>query len=169
MRRSMIGGLGLALILSLAAPVLADDKDGKSDSGWSWWPTWLGGKKKTAKKPARPVVEKPVGPSQGDLTASLLDKEMNAFLRRQRVADRLAAMALEAGDDVQLRRINQLQDRIFAVYQQRTAHLSSSQAGTDPAEDGPEQKRGTTLRRSALPGGVAGSGEGDQAKLGGTK
>ncbi len=166
MRRSMSGGIVLALLLGLAMPVQAGDKD---EGGSSWLPTWMGGKKKPIdKESALLVTEKTVTPSPADLAASLREKELNAYWRRQEAALRLKTLALQANDEDQIRRIDQLMERIWTVYLKRTARLSGSPAGSEFDEALLERNLGTTRQPDLL--GEAGRGEAAQtANLGGTK
>lgn len=167
MRRSMSGGLALAILLGLAVPVLAGDKD----DGGSWWPTWLGGKKKPASQtePDMQVIERTVTAAPADLAASVRQKEWNAYWRRQEAADKLELLALQTGDEEQMRRIQQLKERIWSVYQKRTAQLSGTSAPSELDEALLERNLGTT-RRPGLSREEADQGESARtANLGGTK
>jgi len=167
----MSGGIALALLLGLAGHVLAADPDTSTSGGWSWMPSWLGGTKKPAprKEPELQVLEKPK-PTAADLAAGLREKEWNAMWRRQQAADKLELLATEAGDEEQVRRIQQLKERIFAIYQKRTARLSDNPGSSEMDEGLLEKNLGTTSRRPDLLTGDADGGEGGRtAKWGGNK
>ncbi len=161
MRRRMSAGIALALLLGLAASVRGADPDPSTSGGWSWMPSWLGGKKKPApkKEPELQVLEKP-RPTPEDPASNLRQKEANAFYRRQEALDKLELLAFQAGDEEQIRRIHQLKDRIWAVYLKRTASLSTSPAGAEMDEALLEKNLGTNTRRPDLLQGEAAGGKG---------
>ncbi len=149
MRRLRRGGIALALLLGLATPILAGDQD--SPSGSNWLTNMFGPKDKpTDNRPttagADPVVRLDVGESDrsqspaasADGAAALREREMATYLRRIQVCDKLKQFAMDANDMEQLRRIEQLEERVGRIYQKRTASLSGSapRTGTDNANLG---------------------------------
>ena len=95
---------------------------------------------------ADPVVRLDVGESDhsqspaasADGAAALREREMATYLRRIQVCDKLKQFAMDANDMEQLRRIEQLEERVGRIYQKRTASLSGSapRTGTDNANLG---------------------------------
>jgi len=171
MRRCLRGGIALALLLGLAWPVLAGDKDGAADTGSSWLPSWLGGKKKPQPKkdPAMQVTERPITVSPADLAASVREQELNAFHRRHEALLEMEKYAILAGDEEQVRRIHQLQERTMTIYRKRTAHLPGRPPNSDLDETVLEQKLGTTRRAEPLTGESGSDQDGRTANLGGAK
>lgn len=127
MRRLRQGGIALAVLLGLAMPALAGDQDGQSSSGGSGLLATLFGQ--TGKKPEsmddKPIV---VAPVSTERASTLFEREQGTLLRRMEVCGKLKEIALQAGDQEQLNRIEQLEERIWPLYQQRTANLPVSPA-----------------------------------------
>jgi len=170
MRRLKRGGIALAVLLGLAVPVLAGDQDGKTDS--NWWGSWFGRKDKPVENKAQlqkdnqPVV---AAPAAADSAANVFAREWDAYFRRIAVCDRLESYALQAGDNEAVRRVQQLKERVDAIYKQRTASLSGKPATSAIDEAALQQNLGTrSSQTSLLPqGGTA--GESRTANLGGNR
>lgn len=133
MRRLRRGGVTLALLLGLAGPVLAAEPPdtatkaagGSASGSGSWWSSWFGHKEQPEDKKASSAAEKPATPpAPAETAATIRQREYDAYWRRNDVCLRLKQAAQLAGDDEQMHRIEQLEDRIWAVYQQRLANLS---------------------------------------------
>jgi hypothetical protein len=63
-------------------------------------------------------------------------------------------LAEQAGDYEQVRRVQQLQQRIYAIYLQRTASISGRPGESGVEEPVPEPKPGTGSARTAKTGGA---------------
>jgi hypothetical protein len=153
MRQLGVKGAVLALLLGLAWPALAAEPgDAKASSG-SWWSGWFGGKDKKPDSKPVPADEGPVVNVAPliDRSASDREREENAYFRRMAVCDRLMQLAVQTNNQDQQRRIDQLKERVWALYQQRTAHLSGSLMTADSDEAALEQSLPTTGRSSVLP------------------
>jgi hypothetical protein len=100
----------------------------------SWWDGLLGRDKVEEKKPAAPPPRHaaPPGPSEAparppaiDAAAVARSRELAAYNRRLAVCDRLSQIAEDANDEATQRQVDQLKDRVWEVYKQRTANLAS--------------------------------------------
>jgi len=135
MRRLAIGAgaavLGLALGASL---VRADDSDTDKPPTTHWWDRIMPGK--TAKpeaddddddKQVRTEPKAPVkaGPTARELAIAQREKEKANFMRRSDACLKLKQIALDTGDDELHRRAEELNDRAWSIYLQRTAALPS--------------------------------------------
>ena|SRR5581483_9818057 len=110
------------LIGGTAAAADDDDDAPKKQSTWHFGPTGRYGKPK-------PVQEhKPEPPKKADKTpappppspAVNRQREFNAYLRRMDACDRLYEIGLANGDEAMLRRVDQLKERVWAIYQEKT-------------------------------------------------
>ncbi len=149
MRRLKRGGIALAVLLGVVLPVLAGDQDGQSTPPVSNWLTdWFGHKDKAAEKKlpngseGNPVMLARPAP---ELASNVFDRESKACLRRMEVCDRLEICAEQAGDAEQVRRVQQLRERVFALYQQRTANLSMTAAAHPQGDASPSVETGVLL------------------------
>jgi len=77
---------------------------------------------KDAKKEDKPVV---------DESANSLDKEQKAFLRRLAVCDELRKIAQATNDEALFEKADKLNERIWALYKERTAPLAGNQFESD--------------------------------------
>src|SRR4051794_39600229 len=113
MRGLKHGGWALAALLGLGVAVQAGDApvDGKGSSA-GWWGGWFGKKDKPDdKKPALQVQDRPVAaPSPAELAATIRERELNSYMRRLEVCDRLKELAFQANNEDQVRQIEQLAD-----------------------------------------------------------
>jgi hypothetical protein len=174
MRRLKRGGIALALLIGLAAPVLADDQDAPRSGGISSW--LFGGlfsnkPAATDAKPIIPVEERPftAAPAPAAAASAVFERESNAYLRRIIVCDRLEILADQAGDAEQVRRVQQLKERAFAIYQQRTATLSGGPRRSAVDEAALERNLGTRSRQPSLMSEAGLSGGTRAANLGENK
>jgi hypothetical protein len=77
-------------------------------------------------KPAKPAAENPV---------AIRAREEAALMRRIQVCDRLKNLANQINDDELYRRAEELDQKAWAVYLQRTSHLPVSNATRESDED----------------------------------
>jgi hypothetical protein len=77
-------------------------------------------------KPKKPAAENPV---------AIRAREEAALMRRIQVCDRLKNLANQMNDDELYRRAEELDQKSWAVYQQRTSHLPVSNATCESDED----------------------------------
>ena len=138
MRRVGAGMTAAVLLAGLAATAAsAQQSDGdlhaaapKTKAIWDGWFT-------PAPKPAEPkpdavVTPAAVGPSAADLAAMARKRERAALDRRWEVCDRLMEVAVRNNDQAMQAQIEQLHDRAWEVYQQRTSGVFvSSPVTTD--------------------------------------
>jgi hypothetical protein len=151
---SLLVGLGMA---AAAGPHGPDTAPWRSSAGPSVRPSeqppsgnqglfrrWFGGSKQAAaQEPAAP--EKAGAPSpptaaspapkpanaaadQPRDASAMRQREENAWLRRQAVCRKLLEIALETNDGELQRMAEQLDERVWAAYVQRTAHLPAGRA-----------------------------------------
>jgi hypothetical protein len=155
MRNLGATGLAAALCAGLAlAAARADDADGGDLRSLppvkpSWWSGMFGGnppaaapKKATAAEAAPTPRKAPADP------ATLRAREENAFLRRQSICDELVEIANKIGDDALRERAYQLNDKAWAVYQQRT-NASATRAADAAALSQPVRIAPDPNRRAA--------------------
>jgi hypothetical protein len=149
MRKRWLWGLGITLLVGLSVATSragASDEDDPPPSkihyarGPGLFERWFGSsnkpeekkpaKKDTAKadkdKPEKPVAENPV---------AVRAREEAALMRRIQVCDRLKNLANQINDDELYRRAEELDQKAWAVYQQRTSHLPVSNATRESDED----------------------------------
>jgi len=130
--------LGFALLLGigLAAPLLAADPpdDAEPSTGLNFhWASWMQDtgrpvpkKKAPATKSKDTAAAKPAAAKVAnvvDRVTTEREREVKAYLRRVTVCDELRRVALETHDEVLERKVDFLEQRAKAVYEQRTAHL----------------------------------------------
>ncbi len=82
--------------------------------------------------------------NQVDSATAQRRQEEAAFLRREAVCDRLMEIALQTDDQELLHRAEQLRERAWAAYAQRTAHLPGGNAGFESDEQILDKHLGTT-------------------------
>jgi hypothetical protein len=158
MRRLRGGGVTLALLLGLAGPILAAEPldaagkaaGGSASSSGSWWGSWFGHKEQPEdKKPHSPAEKSVTPPAPAETAVTIRQREWDAYWRRNEVCLRLKQAAQVAGDDEQVRRIEQLEDRIWTVFQQRLASLPGG--GTSEQDESTlEQNLNTAGRKPVL-------------------
>jgi hypothetical protein len=168
MRRVGVWKFEIALLVGvgMAAPAWAQEPEDREplpprQTGWRVAP-WLQEKmppdppppppkKKPAPKPDKPAAEAPA-PARPmaavDRAALERAREEKDFLRRLRVCDTLVKIAQENRDEQLERRAEQLNQRAWAIYQQRIAHLPCSNAQPELDEAVLERHLGT----AAAPG-----------------
>ncbi len=155
MRKLRVWGLGAVLFaggLGMSAAMAADTKDAEEQpsakSGWNW--NVFGSKDKPAaatdKPKAEPEPPKPVRPDP----ATILKQERDKLMRRTAACLRLQEIALQTNDAELQRVADQLSDRAYQVYLQRTANVGGGAMlpeSTGPAKtvdthaiSGPEPK-----------------------------
>jgi hypothetical protein len=93
-------------------------------------------KKPAANKPKatdeKQAEKKPVSAPEG--AVAVRAKEEAAWIRRLQVCDRLKNLANQNNDDELYRQAEELEQRAWAVYLQRTAHLPASNATSETDE-----------------------------------
>jgi hypothetical protein len=144
--------MAAVLVVGLSAAIAAaqDRDDGlkPAAAGSGWWTGWFGGKDKPeAKKEAadRPLAE----PSLVERAEAVRQRELKNYLRRIDVCDKLAQIAEDNNDQQMLSQVEEMKERVWAVYQQRTAHLTPA-ASFEAADPAPRREGGA--RKSATGG-----------------
>jgi hypothetical protein len=159
MRGMWIGGTAL-LLLGGALPVQAADKDAPAGGGgilsWSIW-----GTKDKQAKPA--VADKPAALPTVDEAAQVRQRELNAFYRRMYACYRLQEIADLTGNEDLRRQAEQLLQRNWTVYQQRTGGAPGGSGGF-VSDDATLEKRLGTGAAGLQP--AAGRPEGNGAQAG---
>jgi hypothetical protein len=115
--RGWLAALGLGLAAGLAGAQQPGTTVPAAESG-SWWSGLFGSRAQPKKDQPSPIVQPP--PEQ---RARDHDREMNAYLRRLAVIDRLREVALETNDSTLTEEANRLNDLAWRVYQQHAAKL----------------------------------------------
>lgn len=138
--------VGLGLTANLAA---ADDRDrptyykpapafSASGSSPGLLDRWFGKKEKPAPKPApkpeKDEPKKPVAAKPADDSAAERQREQDVLLRRLKVCDKLAEIALQTRDEELQRMAEQLDERARTAYSQRVSHLPCSSANFESDE-----------------------------------
>lgn len=156
--RRLWRGIALALLLGVAAPVLATEPldlakkkaADKTASSGSWWSSWFGRKERPEDKKTSAAPEKPTPQlSPAESVARLRQREEDAYWRRNEVCLRLKQLAQQAGDEEQVQRIEQLEERNFSIFQQRLASLENGRS-SELDEATLEQNLNTLGRKPAL-------------------
>jgi hypothetical protein len=131
----MVGkGMTVAVLLTglAASSALAQVTDGDLHSAApkpkAFWDGWFTPAAKPVEKKADKLAAPPAGPSAGEVAAATRKRELAAYSRRMEVCDRLMEVAVQNNDDAMQTRIEQLKDRAWELYQQRTGGLSVSSA-----------------------------------------
>jgi hypothetical protein len=138
--------LAAALILGLAVSfAAAQDRDnGTKPAASGWWTGWLGGKdKQEAKEVDRPLS----GPLTVERAEVVRQRELKNYLRRIDVCDKLAQIAEDTNDQQLLSQVEEMKERVWAVYQQRTAHLTPATASE--AEDAAPRRAGAAHKSAS--------------------
>jgi hypothetical protein len=104
-----------------------------------WWDGWFApaAPKPPAAKPAADADKKPTAGATAVEAAAARRRETAAYLRRQAVCDRLRQVAVQNGDDALYQQAQDLEDRAWAIYQERTAGLPGGAALVDGDEPAP--------------------------------
>lgn len=122
-KTAMATALVLGLAVSVAAAEERDDGPKPASSGSGGWGGWFGGKDKPEAK--KEAVDKPApGPSAAERAEAVRQLELKNYLRRIDVCDRLAQVAEDTNDQKLLSQVEEMKERVWAVYQQRTANLA---------------------------------------------
>jgi hypothetical protein len=153
MRRVGIGMTAVVLLTGLAASaVLAQEPDGDLHSTApkpkAFWDGWFTSAANPAEKKVDLVGAPPAGPSVAEIAAATRKREFAAYSRRMEVCDRLMEVAVGNNDEAMQARIEQLKDRAWELYQQRTGQLSAS-GSSSPDETVLDNKLG--VRSSGRP------------------
>ena len=153
MRRISAGGWAVALLAGwgLTGPAAGAKPDvsdtppaAKAATSSGWW-SWLGPSPKADKKsPAKAdkkspdeAAAKPAG--KKDEAAEVRDRERAALLRRLSVIDQLRSIAAQKNDDTLRCQADELDARVWEVYNRRIAQLPFGKAEAGPVrEAGPE-------------------------------
>jgi len=159
MHRLRAWGIAPALLLGLAAAAAAAEPDAGArpvyGSGDGLLVNLFGGGHKAEPKADVKATDRagdkgptaanaPPTPSPAQARATF-EREQQILLRRQKVCDQLRQIALEGGNADLERQADELDERAFAVFQQRTAGLAAV-AGRKPAADRPQADRRTADR-----------------------
>jgi hypothetical protein len=141
-------GLAAALVLGLAVSVaVAQDRDnGSKPAAAGWWSGWFGGQDKPEARKAGADRPSP-GPSVVERAEAVRQRELKNYLRRIDVCDRLAQIAEDANDQQMVSQVEELKERVWAVYQQRSGRLAPG--ATPETEDAPAQREATSRKPAA--------------------
>jgi hypothetical protein len=141
MRRMGAGMTAVVLLAGLAASsASAQDTDGDLHSATpqpkAWWDGWFTPAAKPdkheVKKSEPAVTPAPVAPSPIEAAAVARQRERADLNRRMEVCNRLTEIAVQNNDAAMKTQSDQLLERAWDLYQQRTAALPAS--GSSPEE-----------------------------------
>jgi hypothetical protein len=133
----MAAALVLGLAVSAAAAEDRDDWPKPASSGSGSWGGWFGSKDKPEAK--KQATDRPApGPSPVERAEAVRQRELKDYLRRIDVCDKLAQVAEDTNDQQLLSRVEEMKERVWAVYQQRTANLAP--AGMPSETDGAKRR-----------------------------
>jgi hypothetical protein len=148
--------MAAVLILGLAVSIAAaqDRDDGPKPAASGWWAGWFGSKDKPEAK--KEAADRPLpGPSVVERAEVVRQRELKSYLRRIDVCDKLAQIAEDTNDQSLLSQVEEMKERVWAVYQQRTAHLTPSAASETedaaPRREGASRKPATSRSREDKP------------------
>ena len=143
-----------ALLTGLAASAAwAQQPDGDLHSAApkpkSFWEGWFAPAAKPVDKKLDGLAPPPAGPSAAEVAAVTRKREFAVYSRRMEVCDRLTEIAVQNNDDAMQTRVEQLKDRAWDIYQQRTGGSSASGA-MSPDEAALDRKLGGDSSSRAL-------------------
>jgi hypothetical protein len=153
MRRVGSWGLTAALIVGLGGAVVTaggPDSDAKAPPK-GIFSSWFGDKPKPpAKTDKKPVEVKPdMMPNAPDLTAGEQKRQMEAFMRRMAVCDRLRQVALQSDNEALMRQADELEMRAQELYRQKIANLPQVAAPlTTLAAEGEQKMTNRSLKQN---------------------
>src|SRR5205085_2583859 len=123
---------------------------GPASGSGGWWNNWFGRKERPQdQKPGSPAEKPGTLPAPPEDAVSIREREYKAYWRRSDVCLRLKQAAQAAGNEEEVRRIEQLEDRIWAVFQQHVANLPNART-SEQDEATLEQNLNTLGRKPAL-------------------
>jgi hypothetical protein len=148
------GMMAAVLLTGLAASAAwAQESDGDLHSAAprpkAFWEGWFAPAAKPVEKKPDKLAAPPAGPSAAEVAAATRKRELAAYSRRMEVCDRLMEVAVANNDDAMQARIEQLKDRAWELYQQRTGALSAS-SSLSPDEAVLDHKLGAGLSGRSL-------------------
>jgi hypothetical protein len=127
----MVGkGMTVAILLTglAASAAFAQEMDGDLHSAApkpkAFWDGWFTPAAKLPEKKHDMLAAPPAGPSPAEVAAATRKRELAAYTRRMEVCDRLMEVAVGNNDAAMQARIEQLKDRAWELFQQRTGGLS---------------------------------------------
>jgi hypothetical protein len=138
----------------------ADRSEPKPAAQKSSWFGWMLGGSTPAKPAEAPPREAPIKKTKPapvkptpvvDEAAAVRSREETAYLRRVAVCDRLKQVALQNNDQELVKMAEQLEERAWVVYSQRTAQLPASHADFDLDERILEQHDRLSTAAAAAP------------------
>jgi hypothetical protein len=121
---TVVAGVVATLGGTAAAADAHDDDEASPAKRTTWALGWgdLFGKKKSKVRRADPAEEKVIRPAAAAEVGNLRrEQELNAYMRRLRACDRLIDIALGNNDEEMLRQVEEMQDRVWAIYQQNAS------------------------------------------------
>src|SRR5262249_18161378 len=125
----------------------------------SWWPSWMGFGGKSEPKPAEDKNAGKKGPPGPRIdVAAARARETAEWQRRDKVCLALRAIALETNDEDLAQKVDQLEQRIWSLYQQRLTELSSGNLGTGELPVGQPAAPRSRTPAAASPARAGGSG-----------
>jgi hypothetical protein len=169
----MVGkGMTVAVLLTgmAASAALAQQPDGDLHSAApkpkAFWDGWFTAAAKPAEKKPDALAAPPAGPSAAEIAAATRKRELASYSRRMEVCDRLMDVAVQNNDEAMQTRIEQLKDRAWNLYQQRTGGLAVS-GSQSPDEDVLDRRLGVNSTGRPLTAAPAGKAKPDagQASL----
>jgi hypothetical protein len=122
MRTATVWTLGTVLLLGLsAAPGLAQEASPDPTPKGNWFSRWFGPTKKAEAPKVEATMPVPTHPEYDlETQVAIRTREKAVLDRRQEVCYRLRQIAYQTGDKALERMADQLDERAFALYQQRT-------------------------------------------------
>jgi hypothetical protein len=169
MRMGNLGAKGVAAALCLGLIVTtarADEGDGGDLRAMpptkpSWWSGTFAAKAPATPKAAAASAETPPPRVATSNPGSALFREQNAYIRRLEVCDDLLDIAERTGNEALREQVNQLKDKAWAVYQQRTA-ASGSRMADEAALLRPTPTPSDSARRAAVTDAIPSNQPGEQ-------
>lgn len=140
MRGLLAAGLLAAVVTTARA---ADDDDANAPppkpppSGVAaWWNGMFGSPPKPPEKVEKKKPDRPARPHilTAAESAALRTREKEAYCRRVQVCIKLHAIAMDRHDDAMEAQINELENTMLEVYQQRLASLAQEGINEEPQE-----------------------------------
>ena len=166
-KRMMIAVLVSGLAASAAWAQETDgDLHSEPPKPKAFWDGWFAPAAKPVEKKHDKIAAPPAGPTAADIALAMRKRELAVYSRRMEVCDRLMEVAIAKNDVAMQERIEQLKDRAWELYQQRTGATSisaasssdeavlsrklSADSSSDPLTAASSNKAGTASQQASL-------------------
>src|SRR5262245_38501030 len=148
MRMARVGGLAAAVVLGLALSAQAGEWGG-------WLRGWFAPRKKEEVRATVAPLPRPIVQPSAEVYERQRRREESALFRRQEAVLKLMEIADSTGNEDLRRQVEQLDQRAWEVYQQRTASLATG-GNRDSADEAVLDKHlgGATAPTGARRGGA---------------